>query len=101
MKSVLQQLSEMGRRVAVGTPLTEIDLYGLGGIMEVSNLKPEFLPGSKTISGSPNARKAEIFRLAEAYWSFKPQDWLNLENHRLQSARPVSLVVRRPAARTI
>lgn len=70
--------------------LSEFDLIFLGIQAEVFLFKPEFLPGPKTVSGTPKERKAEIFRLAEAIWGIKPDGWLLLENLWLQNARSKS-----------
>lgn len=77
----------MANRVFFGLPLNTIDIYGLAGFIKIDQFKPEYLPGPKTISGSPKSRKDEIFRLAEAYWGVKPQEWLNMENGWLKSSR--------------
>jgi len=67
--------------------LSKFDLIWLGIEIDVYFLKPEFLPGPKTISGKPSERKAEIFRLAEALWGIKPEGWLEMENRWLKSGR--------------
>lgn len=81
----------MAISLAKGTQvLTEYDLIWLGIEIETYNLKPEFLPGPKTISGKSGERKTEIFRLAKDLWSIEPEGWLTMENNWLKSARAKS-----------
>lgn len=81
----------MAISLAKGTQvLTEYDLIWLGIEIETYNLKPEFLPGPKTISGKPGERKTEIFRLAKDLWGIEPEVWLTMENNWLKSARAKS-----------
>lgn len=90
MKDHREELEELALDFIAGKPLTELDLFGLAATMKIDLIKYEFLPGPKTISGSPKARKKEIFRLAEAIWGIKPEGWLVIENLWLSSAREKS-----------
>lgn len=87
MSNRSDSLTRVAYEVLAGRPLNIIDLYGLAGLIEINQFKPEFLPSAKTISGKPIERKGEIFGLAEAYWGVKPQEWLNMENGWLKLAR--------------
>lgn len=84
------ELIAIAKEVLGGEPLTVITIFYLAGVININQFKSEFLPGSKTISGSLKDRKAEIFRLAEIYWGLKPQDWRKMENVWLKSARAKS-----------
>lgn len=77
----------MALEVLTGRPLSTIDFYGLAALIQIHRIRPDYLPGPKTISGHPQTRKDEIFRLAEAYWGLKPQSWLEMENTWLKNAR--------------
>ena len=90
MTSLDQQLTEMALGIVRGESLDNIDLFGLAAIIDIDQIKPEFLPGPKTISGSPKSRKDEIFRLTSALWGVSPERWLEMENTWLKSARAKS-----------
>ncbi len=87
MSTRSESLFNLANEVLTGHPLSTIDLYGLAALIQINRFRPEFLPGPKTISGHPQTRKDEIFRLAEAYWGIKPQSWLEMENAWLKLAR--------------
>lgn len=89
-RSIEEQLREMAIGIVRGELLTVIDLFGLAAIMEIDLIKEDFLPGPKTISGSPKDRKDEIFRLTSVLWGVSPERWLEIEQGWLESARAKS-----------
>ena len=90
MATLDKQLTEMSLGVVRGGSLDQIDLFGLAAIMEIDKINESFLPGPKTISGSPKDRKREIFRLTSALWGISPERWLEKEHGWLASARAKS-----------
>lgn len=90
MATLEEQLAEMALWVVRGRSLDVIQLYGLAGVIEINQFKTGFLPGPKTISGSPSSRKAEIFRLTSVLWGVSPERWLEMEQGWLESARAKS-----------
>jgi hypothetical protein len=86
----IKQWEEAGAFIARGNPITSSDLYAVYDMMDIGNIRPEFLPGEKTVTGTASERKDEILRIARRLWSFSASDWLTMENTWLRKAREVT-----------
>jgi hypothetical protein len=79
--------TDTGMGISRGGTLNRSDLFAINVNLDLKHIDPQFLPGEKTVSGTPNMRKSEIFRVAELLWGLTPQDWLDKENNWLMSER--------------
>lgn len=81
---------DLGKFIAMGNTLFYGELYAIYDNVDISNIKPEFLPNENMVKGTPKERKNFAFKLAENIWGLTPEDWLKMENDWLMDARKLS-----------
>lgn len=85
-----KEWTAIGELIANGGSIGRSDLYAIYDTLDIGHIKPDYLPGELTVSGSDVDRKKAIFALAQKLWGLTPDDWLMLERYRLREVREIS-----------
>lgn len=89
-KIFVKEWTERGEIIALSGQMKKSDLDAIYDNLDLSNIKPEFLPNQHTVGGTPAERKESIFSTAQNLWGITPEEWLDCEKGWLQDARKIS-----------